>query len=251
MGFARADLSAIRVQELASRRLHLGPFASGRDLVRFLGFATVGAAVAAVSSAIFWLPFLALGVLVSFVRVEGRTLDDYALGYVRFRWRSSPTRNSPQIGSPRLFPASGVSGDRAPAIRAGGIPIAYLPPTELQRLFEEWRATLTALDRPLSLRMWGERFSALPFLPTTTRVREGERQALDAYRELVRLLLRQRHRRVVELTVGEGVADLAARTVRRNSQVDALLSALGRMGIPAKNLRADPSRTPPTAEVGS
>ncbi|MCI4352151.1 MAG: hypothetical protein L3K14_02015 [Thermoplasmata archaeon] len=249
MGFAGADLSAIPVQELASRRLHLGPFGSGRELAKFLMVATVGAAVAAVSSAVLWLPFLGLGVLVSFVRVEGRTLDDYALGYLRFRWRSSPTRGSPLSGVPPSLPPSARPRERTPSLQAGGIPIAYLPPEDLQRLFEEWRTTLTAVARPLSFRMRGEAFSPLPFLPPSTSSRPGERQALEAYRQLVHLLLRHRYRRVVELTVGGEPTDLAPRTAGLHSQVDALLAALRRMGIAAETLCADPSQTPPTGEA--
>ncbi|MCI4347447.1 MAG: hypothetical protein L3J97_02365 [Thermoplasmata archaeon] len=243
MGFVEADLSAIPVYELASRRLHLGPFGSGRDLVKFLGVATVGAAVAALSSAVMWLPFLGIGVLVTFVRVEGRTLDDYAVGYLRFRWRSSSTREGPLRGWP-LFPSpSARSRERTPSLRAGGIPIAYLPPADLQRLFEEWRSTLAAVSRPLSVRMRGEPFSPLPFLPTSTSPRDGERQALAAYRQLVRLLLRHRYRRIVELTVGEESTDLAPTTVGLHSEVETLHSALGRMGIPAENLSSDRSHT--------
>lgn len=251
MGFVDSDLSAIPVYEVASRRLHLGPFGSGRDLVKFLGVATVGAAVAALSSAVLWLPFLGIGVLVSFVRVEGRTLDDYALGYLRFRWRSSTTRESPPRGSP-LFPRpSAPASERTPSLRAGGIPIAYLPPAELQRLFEEWRSTLTAVGRPLSFRMRGEPFSPLPFFPRLTSHRDGERQAVVAYRQLVRLLLRHRYRRIVELTIGEEPSNPAPTTIGLHSEVEALLSALERMGIPAENLSTDRSHPRQRSEASS
>ena len=235
MGFVSGDLSAIPVHQLAARGLHLGPFGSGRDLIKFLGVATVGAAVAAVSSAVLWLPFLGIGALVSFVRLEGRTLDDFALGYLRFRWRTSTPPGSSGGGPSPFCPASTPSVGRSGSIRTGGIPISYLPPRELQRLFEEWRSTLAAICRPMSFRVWGESFSPLPFLPAATSDREGERQALEAYRQLVHLLLRHRSRRIVELTIGQDPVESGPQRAGLRAQVDALLSALERMGIPVEN----------------
>jgi len=247
MGCAPADLSAIPVHQLTHRRLHLGPFGSGRDLGKFLGLATVGAIVAAVTSAVLWLPFLGVGAMVAFVRVEGRTLDDYALGYCRFRWRASggsggpPNGASAGVGRPPL-----LDGLARTELLAGGIPIAYLPPSDLQRLFEEWRSVLATIDRPFGCRMRGERFSPLPFLPAAHGLPLAEETALQSYRDLVRALLRHRFRRVVELTVGDDPSDRRPGRWELTACLEELASALERLGIPARTRSAsDPGDRAP------
>lgn len=233
MGFAPADLGAIPVHQLVPRRLHLGPFGSGRDLATFLLVATVGAIVAAVSSAVMWLPFLGIGAALAFVRVEGRTLDDYAVGYCRFRWRASMAPPPPPNGSPPDRISQQPSDDHGKSIRAGGLPVAYLPPGDLLRLFTGWQAALSALDRPLGFRMWAEPFSPLPYLPVFPHPTDAEKPAVEAYRELVRLLLRRRYRRVVDLTVWDEAFSVGPRAIGLEAQVVELLSALEGLGIPA------------------
>ncbi len=239
MGCAPADLSPIPVYQLTHRRLHLGPFGSGRDLGKFLGLATVGAIVAAVTSVVLWLPFLGVGAMVAFVRVEGRTLDDYALGYCRFRWRASagpggtPNGTSSGVGRPPL-----LGGVARAEVLAGGIPIAYLPPGDLQRLFEEWRSVLATMDRPFGCRMRGERFSPLPFLPAARSLPLAEGAALQSYRDLVRALLRDRYRRVVELTIGNDPSDRRPAPRELTAYLEELASALERLGIPARTRSA-------------
>ncbi|MFZ0831147.1 MAG: hypothetical protein WCB18_02080 [Thermoplasmata archaeon] len=241
MGIGTADLGAIPILQLAPRRLHLGPFGSGMDLAKFLCVATIGAVVAAVSSAVVWLPFLGAGAIVAFVRVEGRSLDQYAVGYCRFRWRTSVGWNRapsiPRGGPPRVR----GEGHGNLSVRAGGIPIAYLPPADLQRLFEEWRSTLAAFDRPIGLRMRGERFSPLPFLPRFGSSTVGENVALASYCELVRALLRQRYRRVVDLMIWEDPLERHPTKLGIESDVSELVTALERLGIPVtratRNLR--------------
>jgi hypothetical protein len=245
MSLARVDLSAIPIHPLAHRRLRLGPFGSGRDLVKFLCVAAIGATVAAVTSAVVWLPFLAIGALIALVRVEGRSLDDFVLDYCRFQWRSTVgVRNL----SGRSAEASrrGASSRRATAsVRAGGIPIAYLPPQELQRLFEEWRSILGTFDRPVGCRMRGEVFSPLPFLPSTEHLRAAEKLAADSYRDLVRALLRKRFRRTVDLTVWNDPADKGPAAIGLQAQLDELVGALERLGIPARSMPPD-SVAPPS-----
>lgn len=244
MEAASASLASIPLYRLAPRRLRLGPFASGRDLVKFLGIATIGALVAAVSSAMAWLPFLALGVAVSFVRVDAQTLDDYALGYCRYRWRSSPrsrTLSGPEAPTRRT---SAAYREPPGSVRAGGIPIAYLPPAELERLFEDWRSALGTLDRPLFCRVLGERFSPLPFLPAVSPPPGPERAALDSYREMIRLLLRHRYRRRVDLLVADRDRPAEPGAPLPRNPFDGLVDSLGRMGVPA---RTAPS-TPPAPE---
>jgi hypothetical protein len=238
--FAPADLSAIPVRQLVHRRLRLGPFASGRDLVKFLCFATVGAAVAAVTSAVVWLPFLAAGGMIAFLRVEGQSLDEYALGYVRFRRRASGStgrlaktdRSGPRSPGPRR--------KASPTLRAGGIPIAYLPPADLQRVFAEWRSALSAVDGSVGFRARGELFSPLPFLPASQSPHGAEREALDSYRDMVRGLLRQRYRRVVDVKVGTHGPDGELAALHLQTRLDGLLVTLERLGISAQRSPVDP-----------
>ena len=232
MAFAAVDPSSIPMHRLAHRRLRLGPFGSGRDLVKFLCIATVGATVAAVSSPLLWLPFLAVGGMIAFIRVEGQTLDDFALGYCRFQWRSSV--ESHRDASGETFPWPPASSPETPrSIRAGGIPIAYLPPQDLQHLFEGWRSALASLSQPVSCRMTGEHFSPLPFLPYPSKLPSVERGVRDSYRELVRYLLRQRYRRVVELSVWNETSERGPNAVAVRTQVEELIGLLERLGIPS------------------
>jgi hypothetical protein len=249
MGFAPADVAAIPVHHLAQRRLRLGPFGSGRDLVKFLCIATVGATVAAVTSAVVWLPFLAIGATIALVRVEGQTIDDYALGYCRFRWRSAVASRGAE-GAPPAGRSSGTSSGNSPfSIRAGGIPIAYLPPPELEHLFQEWRSTLAAFDHPVGCRMRGELFSSLPFLPVSTEARGIERAALDSYRELVRALLHERYRRAVDLTVWNDRSDRESDRIGVQTQIEEVVGALERLGIPARAISLAGGRRRPTPGV--
>jgi hypothetical protein len=242
MGFAPADVAAIPVHRLAHRRLRLGPFGSGRDLVKFLGIATVGAAVAAVTSAVVWLPFLAIGATLTLVRVEGQTLDDYAMGYCRFRWRSDFASRRATSAPPGGRSPGKSPGSSPYSIRAGGIPIAYLPPRDLEHLFEEWRATLATLDRPVGCRVRGESFSPLPFLPVSTEATGTERAALDSYQDLVRALLHLRHRRAVDITVWNDRPDGESGAIGLQTQLEQLVAALERLGIPARIVSAGGDR---------
>lgn len=232
MALASADLSAIPIPRLTSRRLHLGPFDSGRDLVKFVCMATLGAAVAAATSVVVWLPFLGLAAVVAFVRVEGRRVDDYAIGYCRYRWRKSARSSGRADGDACVGTADRNAADSSPCVQVGGIPLAHLPPAELERIFGEWRSALTALDRPISYRMRGERFSPLPFLPPSIRVQEPERAALAAYRQLVRALLRNRFHRVVDIQMGENPSPDGSRSIGAEVQMDDIAAQLARLGVP-------------------
>jgi hypothetical protein len=245
LALASVDPASIPVHQLAHRGLRLGPFGSGRDVLKFLCLAMAGATIAAVTTPVVWIPFLAVGGIIAFVRVEGRTLDDYALGYCRFQWRSSMAPRTASTAFPPVPGAAGTTPQSVASIRAGGIPIAYLPPDELQRLFEEWRAALAALDRPVSCRMRGERISPVPFLPVSSKPHATERVARDSYRELVRAVLRQRYRRVVELALANETSDAGREPVLR-AEWEELVGTLERLGIPTSMAPAQVRRTEAT-----
>lgn len=245
MELASAGLSGIPIPRLTSRRLHLGPFDSGRDLVKFVCMATLGAAVAAATSVVVWLPFLGLAAVVAFVRVGERRVDDYAIGYCRYRWRKSAQSSLRISGSASAGTAPREPVDTSPHVQVGGIPLAHLPPAELERIFAEWRSTLTALDRPISYRMRGERFSPLPFLPPALRVAEPERAALAAYRQLVRALLRNRFHRVVDIRMGEDPSPEGSRCIGAEVQLEDFTAQLARLGVPtAPTSTRDSTRLP-------
>lgn len=248
MEIADTDLTAIPVLRLVPRRLRLGPFGSGRDLVKFLGLATVGAMLAAFSSLVVWVAFLGAGAMVAFVRVRNQTLDDVAVDYCRFRWRSSGRSRRTRSA---LVARRGVPDrpSRAPArVRAGGIPTAYLPAAELERLFGEWRSTLGTLGRPVGLRVRGESFSPLAYLPAVLDTGDRERVALDSYRRMVRMMLRHRYHRVVELSVGGASAESGESAAAADAAVEELVGALRRLGIPA--LRAPIAGRPERPSAG-
>jgi hypothetical protein len=235
---ASSDVSAVPILRLIPRKLRFGPFGSGRDLVKFLCTATVGAAVAAVTSAAVWPIFLGVGILIALPRVEGQTLDDFAVGYCRFRWRSAVGSQSlPK--SPGPAPSrSKTPGKATASLCSGGIPIAYLPPQEMQRLFEGYRAALGSVDGPVAFRAGGERFSPLPFLPATQSLAAREQAVLDSYRDLVRTLLRNRFRRRVDLTLWNDPAGGSSNEIALKAQLDELWEALGRLGISTRRAGA-------------
>lgn len=222
-----AYLGEIPVVPLAERRLHLGPFDSGRTLATFLCAAILGAIVAAATSAVVWLPFLGAGALLAFVRLEGQPLDEYALGYCRYGLRTRLGGAPGRDYQPRGPPHRSDEG-----IRARGVPVAYLPPEELQRLFEGWRAALVALDTPVAIQVSAERFSPVPYLPARGSMTAPDHAAQRSYRELVRLLVGSRLRRKVDLRVGRDGGD-------HETAVVGLLEALQRLGVPAERVQRD------------
>lgn len=245
MGFIPADLAAIPIHPLVHRRLRLGPFSSGRDIVMFLCFATLGAVVASFTTAVLWLPFLGLGATVAFVRVEGRPLDDLALGYCRFQWRISAGARRESRNPSTDLRTDSTGPTSSWTFRTGGIPISYLPPHELQHLFEEWRSALAAFDHPLVCRMRGERFSAVPYLPEIRGLRGPERSASESYRSLVRALLRDRFRRVVDLSVWAETAERESLSTEVAAKLEGLLAAVERLGVPIRSTPSGSARPAP------
>lgn len=235
-------LSSIPIHQLSGRRLHLGPFGSGRDLTKFLCFAIVGAAVAALSSVFLWLPFLGVGLAIAYFRVEGQSLDDYALQYCRYRWRTDVVPRGRSHAPSARTKSEGGERSGLSSLRTGGIPLAYLPPADLERIFEQWRSVLSAVDRPLSCRMRCERFSPLPFLPAFADAGEGESGAQHAYAELVRSLLRNRYRRVVDLVLWSDPTDPHFEDAGPDAPITDLAEALERLGIPTARVSTAPRR---------
>jgi hypothetical protein len=223
----------VLLPERVDRRLRLGPFASAQDALKFLSYAAAGAVLAAVTSPWVWLAVAALGFAMAIVRVDGRTLDGQLLAIVRWRLRRGGTlavttgRGSPGPEARRVL---GVSDGRYVAIvRAGGTPVAYLPPPELARKFEQFRDLLRGLDGPVGLFVSAIPMRAAPVTPAAARENRPDTDALSGYRELVTLLCRRRHQRRVDLvlaTSAEGAEGAAALETRAGGLFDRL-AALG------------------------
>jgi hypothetical protein len=194
----------IALPERIDRKLRLGPFPSAHDAVKFVGYAAIGALVAAISTPLLWLPFLGFGLLVSIPRFEGRAFDTRLRDYVRWRLRrravEGPAKNSKDSGRAEArVPGTTIrlGPDRhAIIVEAHGVPAAFLPSTDRRRLFERYRALLRALDGSFFVSVGVEALDPRPFLPKKAFPRRDPTDGPRAgYTEMVRLLCRRRFRR--------------------------------------------------------
>ncbi len=137
------------------RRLHLGPFPSARDALKFAGYAAVGLVAVPVAGPVAVVPFALVGFVVAIHRGEGRPLDERVVGYLAWRWRRRVrVPSGASVGTPARAAARTMrvgSGRVAAVLIAGGVPVAYLPPADARALFEATRRWLAALDGPLYL----------------------------------------------------------------------------------------------------
>jgi hypothetical protein len=215
----------IGLPERLDRKLHLGPFPSAQDALKFVTYAAVGALVAALTSPIYWLPFLGVGLLVSIPRIDGRTVDGRMADYFRWRLRRGehpsgasgpPERVRPNVpfGSlARIRPGRYVS-----VLVTHGVPSAFLPLAGRRSLFERYKALLRSLDTGCFVSVGLEPLDPGPFLPPDptppTRI-EGARAD---YAQLVRAACRRKYRRRTRWVLWsssmtpESCAELEART---------------------------------------
>jgi hypothetical protein len=218
------------------RRLHLGPFPSARDALKFAGYACAGLVAVPLAGPAAVVPFAGLGFLVAVYRRDGRALDDRVAGYLAWRWRRRsrhrPTRDSgpTSAGATALL----AGGRVAAVVRAGGVPVAFLPPDDARTLFEGTRRWLDALDGGVYLVADATPFRAAPFRPNAP-VGSADRAARDGYDEVVRLLLRRRRARRVAVVLWES-ADPAG-VARLEGRVQATDDALRTLGVTTERLR--------------
>ncbi len=229
---------AIPFHRLVGRRVRIGPFASTRDLVKFVAAVGAGALVASATTPWLWLPFVLGGMLLVARRSDGQGLDEQVVSYLRWRWRRA--RNPP--GQPPRFGRGPFlrldSGRWASGVRAGGVAVAYLPPDQLRTLFAEWRAFLRSLGQLSYVRMGVEPVAPGSYLPVRAPdLSPAETLPVTAYRELVRLLTRRRYRRVVDVLLLDDTAERGGTLGLLETQTQQLLETLGRMGVPAERLR--------------
>jgi hypothetical protein len=229
----------VPMPERLDRALRLGPFHSGRDALKFVAWVAVGALLVPFLGAAVWIPFLVVGLAVSLWRPEGEALDDRAARFLR--WKGRQLRGGRSM-SPAPTPDPGrrsilrLGGSFAAVVRTGGLPLAYLPPAELARRFEQYRDLLRAFDGSLALLSTRAPIHPTPFLPGEPAPIGPEGVARAGYRELVEVIVRRRHVRQVYLAIAapatgpEGVA-------RLETQLGSLVERLRALGLRPVRLR--------------
>jgi hypothetical protein len=240
MGNDVDGLPVVTLPERFDRRLRLGPFASARDALRFVTYAAVGAVAVPLTGAGVWLLVVAVGFTAVAVRPDGQALDERCLAFVLWKLRSPP--GAPRVTAPaaRRWLQRGLltidSGRFVAILSVECRPIAYLPPAELARRFELYRAVLRSSDGALALLVASGPMSSAPVRPTGPDLGGTDADARRGYDELVATICRRRQRRQVFLAVGatrsgsDGAAELELRATL-------LTDRLGEAGLAARRLR--------------
>ncbi|MGA8303209.1 MAG: hypothetical protein WA547_02715 [Thermoplasmata archaeon] len=230
----------VPLPERFDRRLRLGPFASGRDALKFVTYAAVGALLVPFTSPYLWLAVVGGGFAVSVVRPDGQGLDELALSLVLWRLRSQRGARRMTVPSTNPLSRQGVlaigPGQYAAIVRSAGTPVAYLPPVELSRRFELFRDLLRGSRGGIAFAVSSARMRAEPVVPAPLEPLRRDRNAAAGYAELVELLCRRRRLRRVDIVLAtertgpDGISDLEAR-------VATLLERLSGLGLHAARLR--------------
>ena len=205
MGAAEPDPVTVRLPRPVDRRLRLGPFPSARDALKFAGYASVGLVAVPLAGPLALAPFALAGFLIAMYRRDGRPLDDHVVGYVAWRWRHRfPGRRAEATGSVGDGAVARAGRGRMVAIlRAGGVPVAFLPPGDARALFESTRRWLDGLDGGAYIALDAEPIRPDRYRPSAPAHTEAEATAREGYDEVVRLLLRRRRSRRVAIVLWE------------------------------------------------
>jgi hypothetical protein len=241
---AREEGLWVAVPERLDRRLRLGPFASGRDAVKFVAAAAVGAVVSLAVAPWAGVPIAGAGAVVALWRPDGDGLDERLVVLVRWAVRRSRGFGT-MTGAAARGPEGGRSivrlrdGRSAALLRASGVPLAFLPPAELAVQFERFRELLRSLDGTLIVVAGASPIFARAVLPADGPLPADERTAREGYRELVALLARRRSVRTVVLAIarpGAGAEGMA----RLEAAADLLQARLADLGVRAARLAGRP-----------
>jgi hypothetical protein len=232
----------VRFPERFDRRARLGPFPTPHDAVRFLCYAAVGALLSPWVSPFLWLPLLAGGFAISVWHPDGPALDERALAVVRWKWRAwcprremNRVRRSPE-GRDLVVLTEGIF---ATVIECGGVPIAYLPPAELERTFGRFRDLLREITDSFAFLCTSSPIRAAPLLPGERPRDPEEREVADAYSELVRLLCRRRRVRRTLIAIRSTGAAAETRD-RLRADGERLVERLRALGLSARRLAGAP-----------
>jgi hypothetical protein len=228
-----ADLRVL-LPEKVNARTRLGPFASGRDALKFVAYAAVGGLLAVTLGPAWWLPFLAAGALVTIPHWNGQAPDQRLARYVRWRFRrrmSSPARIT-QAQPPRATErvAQVAPGVCAAVVVACGVPTSFLPLEDRRSLFVEYRTLLGAVGPGALFTMGVEPLPTRPFVPPPDKPSSdsSEQLARRGYAEMVRLLCRRRFRRQVRWVLWGDSSSAGRRDLEQRAE--RLHEALNRLG---------------------
>lgn len=223
----------VRLPERVDRRARLGPFPSAGDAAKFLCYAASGALLAPWVSPFLWLPLVGVGFAVSVWRPDGRAADERALRYLLWKLRSIPgripvtSRDYPTIrqGFVHLAP-----GTYAVVVRSAGCPIAYLPPTDLEAKFAQFREVLRTAPGQFAFLSTTIPIRARPWLPRSEEPMRSDRDARQGYAELTELLCRRRRVRRVYVAIRNSETGPDA-LARLNVEVGSLIERLRGLGL--------------------
>jgi hypothetical protein len=233
-----SDPLAVALPRPVDRRLHLGPFPSARDALKFAGYASVGVVAIPLAGPAVVLPFALLGFVLAVQRRDGRAYDDRFAGYLAWRWRRRVRRSPPSgpVGTVAPGRSARVGGGRlAAVVKTGGIPVAFLPTPEAVALFDGMRHWLDGLDGGVYVVADSEPVRPGPFLPARgTEVASADVGARDGYEAVVRLLLRRRRSRRVCLVLWESADPAGA--ARLDVRAGATEEALRQFGVATERL---------------
>jgi hypothetical protein len=228
----------VRFPERVDRRARLGPFPSPRDALRFLCYAAVGALLSPWLSPFLWLPLLAAGFTISVWQPDGQAFDDRAVAVLRWKWRTwrpgrdvNRVRRSPEGRDLVVLP----EGVYATIIECSGVPVAYLPPVELERSFGRFRNLLREMNASFACLCTASPIRTAPLVPGIRPQDPEEREAADAYSELVGLLCRRRRvRRILIALRSSGAGGEVCDRLRADGE--RLAERLRELGVSARRL---------------
>jgi len=187
------------------RRLRLGPFPTAGCALRFVAYSSVGIGLAVSLAPLAWVPFVLGGFVLSVHQTGGKPLDEFAAGFVRWKLRRVRPKRLNSRHGPRASRATRCripSGRWVAIVRTGGLPVAFLPPDDARSLFVAYRELVRSVSGGLFLRATSEPIPPSQFrLPGPVASDCPVRDARDGYAELLRLLLRHRRRRTVDVVL--------------------------------------------------
>lgn len=235
-----AHLSSVSIPLPApvDRRVRFGPFPSVGDALRFVAYGAVGAVLIPAFGPLLWLPVLGVGFLLTVVQVGGRSLDRVVAARLAAWERAlrpveatmSSTAHDARAGIVGIAP-----GAEATVLRCRGRPIAFLPPEELRRIFEQYREILRSIEGGIVVVAVGVPIHPEPWVPRAPPVGREDVAAQVAYVEMLRLLLRRRtERRIYVLSWGRR-SDAAGRE-ELGRRTEALRDRLATLGVRPERL---------------
>ncbi len=240
MAEAPVGAPVVVLPERIDRRLRLGPFPSARDALKFLCYAAVAAILGATVDLYVGVVVAASGFLAAVWRPDGRSWDERLAAWLRWRMRTHEAVGVMTVTEPSPLLRQGFlslgPSDYVAVVRTGGVPIAYLPPAELERRFELFRDLLRRSEGRLGFLATLASIRATSFLPPPPAVDGPDRPARDGYAQLVGLLCRRRFGRRVYVVVANADADPDA-LATLEGQVASMMEALSALGLSPVRLK--------------